>query len=381
MTPPLKIALIVHQKLEVGTGAAGSTLTLAAALRHRGHHVDVIGMELVGQGDSVLHQMRFPWKVAKFLRRAIEDEAYDIVDASTGDYWLLTTKEVAATSTVFVTRSHGLEPLAVAARRRAARLGELRLRWRYRLYHGGWRLTEVQRSIGVADLKLVLNLTEKAYLTEILGVRAESVALTAPVAGVSFSLVAPRTPLPYRLLVVGGQQWRKGAADHSTVVESLLRADPELEVTWLGAATAPVSNDVAHRVRMIDRYEPGEFGEILDAHGVMLSLTRFEGLPVVMLEAMSHGVCIVANAVPGPVDILIGGAGMLVPSGDLVAAVRAVERLRDSAVRTQMGNTAHHAVQKYRPERVVDLLLENYREARTAKLASLHSEFERGAQS
>jgi hypothetical protein len=325
--------------------------------------------------------MRFPWKVAKFLRRAIEDEAYDIVDASTGDYWLLTTKEVAATSTVFVTRSHGLEPLAVAARRRAARLGELRLRWRYRLYHGGWRLTEVQRSIGVADLKLVLNLTEKAYLTEILGVRAESVALTAPVAGVSFSLVAPRTPLPYRLLVVGGQQWRKGAADHSTVVESLLRADPELEVTWLGAATAPVSNDVAHRVRMIDRYEPGEFGEILDAHGVMLSLTRFEGLPVVMLEAMSHGVCIVANAVPGPVDILIGGAGMLVPSGDLVAAVRAVERLRDSAVRTQMGNTAHHAVQKYRPERVVDLLLENYREARTAKLASLHSEFERGAQS
>ena len=196
MTPPLKIALIVHHQLELGTGAAGSTLTLAAALRHRGHMVDVIGMELVGDGDSTLNQIRFPWKVAKFLREAINDQAYDIVDASTGDYWLITMKEVAATPTVFVTRSHGLEPLAVAARRRAARLGELRLRWRYRLYHGGWRLTEVRRSIGVADLKLVLNLTEKAYLTEILGVRPASVAITAPVAGRAFCEAAPDAPLP-----------------------------------------------------------------------------------------------------------------------------------------------------------------------------------------
>ena len=157
------------------------------------------------------------------------------------------------------------------------------------------------------------------------------------------------------------------------MVESLLRADPDLEVTWLGVTTAPVSNVFADRVRTIERYAPGEFGEILDAHGVMLSLTRFEGLPVVMLEAMSHGVCIVANAVPGPVDLLIGEAGILVTTGDLPGAVRAVQRLRVSDLRTQMGNTAHQAAQKYCPERVVDLLLENYYEARTAKLHSLHS--------
>ncbi|CAB4861271.1 unannotated protein [freshwater metagenome] len=373
MKPPLKIALIVHHQLESGTGAAGSTLALAAALRHRGHVVDVIGMELVGSGESTVHQIRFPWKVAKFLRRAIKDQAYDIVDASTGDYWLLTTKEVGATPTVFVTRSHGLEPLAVTARRRAARLGELRLRWRYRLYHGGWRLTEVQRSIGVADLKLVLNLTEKAYLTEILAVRANSVALTAPVAGSAFSQAAPQLPLPYRLLVVGGQQWRKGATDHSIVVESLLRANHDLEVTWLGVGTAPVAHDVASRVQTIERYAPAEFGQILDAHGVMLSLTRFEGLPVVMLEAMSHGVSVVANAVPGPIDLLIGGAGVLVTPGDLNEAVGAIERLCDNDIRAQMGATAHQAVQKYRPDRVVDLLVENYYEAQTAKRASLHS--------
>jgi len=373
MTPPLKIALIVHHQLQHGTGAAGSTLALAAALRSRGHMVDVVGMELVGDGDSTLGQIRFPWKVAKFLRQAIKDGAYDVVDASTGDYWLLTMKEVAATPTVFVTRSHGLEQLAVATRKRAARNGELRLRWRYRIYHGGWRLTEVSRSIGVADLRLVLNLTEKAYLTEILGVRATSVVITAPVAGRVFNEVAPRTPLPYRLLVVGGQQWRKGAADHAVVVESLLRSNPGLEVTWLGVTSAPVAGDVASRVRTIDRYQPEEFGQILDAHGAMLSLTRFEGLPVVMLEAMSHGVCVVANAVPGPVDLLIGGAGILVRPGDLDEAVRAVQSLANDDVRAQIGTAAHLAVQKFRPERVVDLLVENYHEARNAKLASLHS--------
>jgi glycosyltransferase involved in cell wall biosynthesis len=121
------------------------------------------------------------------------------------------------------------------------------------------------------------------------------------------------------------------------------------------------------------RYEPEEFGQILDNHGVMLSLTRFEGLPVVLLEAMSHGVCVVANAVPGPVDLLIGGAGTFVAPGDLDAAVEAVQLLRNEDLRETMGRAAHLAVQKYRPDRVVDLLLENYREARNAKHASLHS--------
>jgi glycosyltransferase involved in cell wall biosynthesis len=92
-----------------------------------------------------------------------------------------------------------------------------------------------------------------------------------------------------------------------------------------------------------------------------------------MLEAMSHGVSVVANAVPGPVDLLIGGAGILVTPGDLNEAVRAVKSLHDDDVRAQMGTAAHLAVQKYRPDRVVDLLLENYHEARNVKLASLHS--------
>jgi glycosyltransferase involved in cell wall biosynthesis len=231
----------------------------------------------------------------------------------------------------------------------------------------------VRRSIGVADLKLVLNLTERAYLTEILGVRAASVAITAPVAGPAFCEVAPNTPLPYRLLVVGGQQWRKGAADHAVVVESLLRSDPDLEVTWLGVAAAPVARDFAHRVRVIERYEPEEFGPILDSHGVMLMLTRFEGFGLVVVEAMSHGVSVVANAVPGPVDLLIGGAGILVTPGDLNEAARAVQSLRSDVTRAEMGTSAHLAAQKFRPDRVVDLLLENYHEARNVKLASLHS--------
>jgi glycosyltransferase involved in cell wall biosynthesis len=231
----------------------------------------------------------------------------------------------------------------------------------------------VQRSIGVADLKLVLNLTEKAYLTEILGVRAASVAITAPVAGKAFASTPPVTPLPYRLLVTGGQQWRKGSSDHAAVVETLLRENPSLEVTWLGVESAPMNSELASRVSTIPSYSPDEFGAILDRHGVLLSLTRFEGLPVVLLEAMSHGVCVVANAVPGPVDLLIGGAGQLVTPGDLDAAVSAVRELADDSLRGAMGTKAYHAVEKYRPDRVVDVLLENYHEARNAKRASLHS--------
>ncbi len=378
MAKPLKIALIVHHQLALGTGAPGSTLNLAAALRHRGHMVDVIGMEIVGPGDGVWSQVRFPWKVASFLRKAIADQAYDIVDASTGDLWLMSNKDVDNSSTVFVTRSHGLEQLAVAVRRGAARRGELKLRRRYRLYHGGWRLNEVQRSIGVADLRLVLNVTEKAYLTQIWGVKPATVVQTAPIAGVAFA-TSPRTSdRDYSLLVVGGAQWRKGIDDHVVVVTNLLRHDQDLRVTWLGLSESDLVQHIPdaklrERIATIPSYGPQEFGAILDRHGILMSLSRFEGLSVVLLEAMSHGLAVVANAIPGAVDLLMGDAGLLVEPGDLPGATEAVLSLKDASRRDALGEAATERVQRFAPERVVDILIENYREAMAAKAASLHS--------
>jgi glycosyltransferase involved in cell wall biosynthesis len=64
-----------------------------------------------------------------------------------------------------------------------------------------------------------------------------------------------------------------------------------------------------------------------------------EGLGVVLLEAMSHGVPVIASRVGGIPDIVVDGeAGLLVPPGNAGALAAAIERIaRDSALAERLG--------------------------------------------
>ena len=61
---------------------------------------------------------------------------------------------------------------------------------------------------------------------------------------------------------------------------------------------------------------------------VLVSTSRSEARPFVLLEAMQHGVPVVATAVGDCADMLLGGrlpaAGVVVPPGDVDAVVHAV---------------------------------------------------------
>ena len=70
-----------------------------------------------------------------------------------------------------------------------------------------------------------------------------------------------------------------------------------------------------------------------------------EGQPLTVLEAMSHGCCIVASDIPAHVEVL-GEAGLLYAVKDpdaLAAALRRV--LADDELRGALGARARHAVE------------------------------------
>src|SRR5690606_19338103 len=71
--------------------------------------------------------------------------------------------------------------------------------------------------------------------------------------------------------------------------------------------------------------------EALEAHDVLLLVSRYEGVPLVMLEAMALGVPVVAPALDGPRAFLADSD--LFPPQDLDAAFRIVERMADPAAR------------------------------------------------
>ena len=375
MGDSLRIALFVHHQLMAGTGAAGSTLSLAERLREHGHTVDVYGLELVGSSESLSRQIRFPFAAAHRARQALRSNEYDIIDASTGDLWLLTRREIARSRTVVFTRSHGLEPFGAAARREGARRGEMRLRWRYRLYHGGWRLHEVRRTLRVADAVLVLNRLEKAYVSELRG-DATSVVVTAPLLGAGYAST-PDATSERRVLVAGGTQWRKGGSDNAEVIRELLTRHSDVLVTWLGADQDVVNNSMPEtlrqRVRPVPSFRSDEVGELLAGHRVVVHLSRFEGWGMFVVEALSHG-CLVVGTDVGVVGEVIASSGYVVPIGDRRAASAAIDSALQESDFAERSHRAAEAASRFEPSRVVALLVENYREAIRVKMERYRSE-------
>ena len=79
-------------------------------------------------------------------------------------------------------------------------------------------------------------------------------------------------------------------------------------------------------MRVLPRYELVELPTLLRKHEIQLFLSRAEGFGNVVIEGMACGLVPVASDIPGPTDILNGkDAGILVPVGDVGAAVEAVE--------------------------------------------------------
>lgn len=97
--------------------------------------------------------------------------------------------------------------------------------------------------------------------------------------------------------------------------------------------------------------------ELAQASLYVLS-SRFEGLPMVMIEAMAHALPVVAFDCPtGPRDVITDGVdGLLVPPRDVDALAGALSRLIDDReLRRRMGEAAARTARDYAPGTVTPL--------------------------
>jgi predicted dehydrogenase/glycosyltransferase involved in cell wall biosynthesis len=164
------------------------------------------------------------------------------------------------------------------------------------------------------------------------------------------------------LLMAGRFAEQKGHALMLDALPAILAAQPR--ATLLLAGDGPllwdVARDVAARglagaVRMMG-HRP-DLPELMAAADLLVLPSRFEGLPLVALEAMAAGLPVVACDVPGNAEMLEHGrSGWLSPRGDAGAfAATVVEALADptrlSAVATAAGERQRLL---YTAERMID---------------------------
>jgi glycosyltransferase involved in cell wall biosynthesis len=89
--------------------------------------------------------------------------------------------------------------------------------------------------------------------------------------------------------------------------------------------------------------------ELLYAVDVVVLPSRWEGLPLVLLEAMACGKPIVATRVTGNVDVVVDGVtGFLVPIGDVQALADKIIQLQENAaLRAAFGRQGRERVERH----------------------------------
>lgn len=153
------------------------------------------------------------------------------------------------------------------------------------------------------------------------------------------------------------------------LLDAVAGLPPDVRVELAGGTfpkDAPYAVELAARADQPDlRGRVGLLGAVTDVHARLRSWTVVvspsvdpDPAPLVVLEAMSVGVPVVATAHGGPPEYL-GDAGLLVPPGDADALREALQRLLDDAdLRARCGAEGRRRVaERYRlDERMTELL-------------------------
>jgi glycosyltransferase involved in cell wall biosynthesis len=147
-------------------------------------------------------------------------------------------------------------------------------------------------------------------------------------------LVTPIKPL---WVVVGRLEEQKGHDVLFDALAELVRQGMDFTLVVAGEGSRrgwleqqAVSRGLAPRVQFVGQLD--DVGGLLAAADGVLLPSRWEGLPLVLLEAMARARPIVASRVGGMADALEDGvSGTLVPPGDPVALAAALESLHRRA--------------------------------------------------
>lgn len=138
--------------------------------------------------------------------------------------------------------------------------------------------------------------------------------------------------------------------DHATLLAAaaeLRRSVPDLRVVVVG--TGPLENDLRRRCRELDLDDTvlltgfrQDALRLMGAFDVFVLSSRYEGLPIALLEAMAVGLPVAVTRVGGNAEVVTDGTeGTLVPAGDPRRLAEAVSRLLgDGPLRRRLGEAA-----------------------------------------
>lgn len=339
-------------------GVADHIRALSEALRQRGYDVELFLADDVSRHlPGFLDSLAFSWAVGCHARRERPQVLHS--HTSTG----VIAQLICARSTTCVTTSHGDERALWDAERSWSRQGTYPIRPWSRLLVPAFRLPQFDAAIRGADSVIALHEVEAAAYR---GRRAAEPTSVQVIPNGALPAHGAARPVPGRIVYVGTWIARKGSL---TLVEAFAAARSDLSdlsLRLVGPADSAVSDfhlvDQASVMAM--GHVPAEVvAEELRHADVLVLPSLFEGMPLVALNALSHGVPVVATDLPGT-RAAVDDAGVLIPAGDAAALAQALVRVtRHRKERERLGGVARARAASATWDAVAGLTIEVYERA------------------
>jgi glycosyltransferase involved in cell wall biosynthesis len=377
MMPSLRILLVGDFPDDPRLGSAKVAHKLREEFRAAGHECDALFTADIGVRPSnrQLRQLVAPVQAAQAMTRAFHRGSYDVVDASSAEgLWFGVRKRMARgrRPTALICRSHGLEHLNYRRMLDDSRAGLVTKPWPRRIWYPASRLTQVALAARVADRLLLLNAVDRAFALERRWQPPDRIDVIPH--GISDRYLQPDAVYRTRgrgALFCGSWDNAKGVRYLVDAFSQLANSGRPVPLTILGpGAPAPFirrqfGEAARQHVTVLDRMPEDRVIEEFRQHDLLVFPSTYEGFGLVVIEAMSQGLPVVATPVGCAVSVVRDGlTGRAVPPRDASALATAVSELMNAPdERVRMGANAAMAVSEMSWRATAQQTLTCYRRA------------------
>jgi len=185
---------------------------------------------------------------------------------------------------------------------------------------------------------------------------------------VEFSCDNPEDKTRNKILFIGLSFERKGGYELLDAINQIIhKMDSDFSVTFVGefpddAKIFVRKNHLEKVVSSVGRLPHDEIPRLISRHEIFVLASYSEGLPIAMLEAMAHGLCVIATPVGDIGSVLSDGSGIIIPFGDSKAlADSLVDLMTNEGKKAQMSKLAIQKSAKFSSSDRAHKLVELYK--------------------
>jgi glycosyltransferase involved in cell wall biosynthesis len=373
----MRILLVGDYPPDPRLGSTKVLIKLQEEFRALGHTCDLLLADALGDFPRTEYIRRGIEPVMALLavrRQFREHGRYDVVDvASAEGIWIGKLSRTLLGNAAVVSRSNGLEHLNYRRMIDDHDAGLMYKPWTHRLLHPLVRLSQVAGAAKTADRLILLNEADRAFAISRGWKRDDHVHLVPH--GVSARFFAdPPTGRERRgqgILFCSSWAGMKGVPYLTEALARLVRAGRRWNMTVLGGGLPQAEilasfPDVARPfVTIIDRAPEEQLMAAYREHDLMVLPSTYEGFGMVVIEAMSQKLPVVATPVGCAASLIVNEqTGLLVPPRDPTALAAALDRmLLDSGLRARCAEAAFQMVRGMTWAHTAQLTLDVYRGA------------------